>query len=68
VQTRHYEKNIGRMRCLQQKKRASTKHYKETRKEANNAYKPKRNRLNNKIMQIDEANRPKRKERNSLKR
>jgi len=56
------------MRCLQQKKRASTKHYKETRKEANNAYKPKRNRLNNKIMQIDEANRPKRKERNSLKR
>jgi len=41
------------MRCLQQKKRASPKHYKEMRKEANKVYKPKRNFLNSKIMQMD---------------
>jgi hypothetical protein len=41
------------MRCLQQNKKASPKHYKETRKEAKKVYKPKRNCLNSKIMQID---------------
>jgi hypothetical protein len=41
------------MRCLQEKKIASPKYCEETRKEANKVYKPKRNCLNSKIMQID---------------
>jgi len=56
------------MRYLQQNKRASPKHYKEARKEANKVYKPRKKlskQQNNANRQIDEANT--RKERNFLK-
>jgi hypothetical protein len=55
------------MKCLQQKTRANEEYYKEKRKEANKVRKQtKKLRLNNKIMQIVEAN--KRNETKFLKR